>query len=367
MYSDLKIQVEKVYGMPIKYGNQCQELSLFIFEQTEEYISFQTLRRFFGFIDQNKKPTIKTLNILSRLCGCYHYDDFMHRISNNKTENIFNLIYTIPIRKEQDLNFHFVCRNFAHYFYNNLNILSDNLPNLLTSKLTLEYLFERFPYIDHINNEKYKRALKLYTKIKGTKDAHIFTETLLYLGNYLKTGKAGKITENLVLSNLSNLHPFLQARLIGTLLIYKGKNNKEIVKIVFDFEKRQNQDLNSEFHFPFFNFMMADYFIICKMYEEARRIIELSYNINLKPTGWLEIGYFESFELLYSIALAGLGETVKAEEKFKKIDRSHFHFIFNKYYSIQYLLLKKKLKGKLAVHEQDELKGLYADTKFSFI
>lgn len=364
MSKKLKIQVEQVYGMPIKYGNQCQQLSLAIFEQTGEYISFQTLRRFFGFIDKQKKPSVKTLNIFAKYCGARHYDDFLNEAKKIKKDNIVELVYNIPLRKELDLNFHYSCRNMAHYFYLNLNKLDENINFLVSSKVAQEYLFERFPFIDHANNEIYRRALKAYAKNNTTIEANVFVDSLLYLANFLKEGKLGKMPPSLSIKKLPNLHPFLQARLIGTYLIHLKGDKNELVSMAFDYAEKQNNALVNEFNFPFFNYMLADYFNQCKLYKESIKMIELVRTFNSHPTSWLETGYYETLELIYCIALEGNGEFKKATEIFSNLDRVHFHFIFQKYYGIQYLNLKKKMKLDFDAKDQLELNTLYRETNF---
>jgi hypothetical protein len=367
MVSRLKKEIELVYGMPIRNGNQCHNLSTNIFEQTGEYISFQTLRRFFGFIDKAKQPTFKTLDILSKYCGFRDYDDFVRNSEKTNQHNLIELVYSIPQRKELDLNFHYVCRNLAHFLYLNLDKLNENLSSLVSSHVSHEYLFERFPFIDHINNQIYRRALQSYAKSKGTIDATIFTETLFYLANYLNTGSSARIPSCLEIKTLAGLHPFLQARVIGTFLLCYKKDTTELVLLAFKQAKKQNRSLSEEFRFPFFNYMMADYFIICKMYKEAITMIDLGRSDNSNPTGWLETGYYETLDLLYCIALEGSGNHVKALDLFVKINRTHFHFIFHKYFSIQYLNLKERLMSQIDNSDKAELDNLYRETKFHFL
>jgi len=266
-----------------------------------------------------------------------------------------------------DLNFHYSCRNIAHYFYSNLYKLEENISYLIASHVFQEYFFERFPLIDHMNNQIYRRAIKSYSKSKGTNDAFIFADSLIYLSDFLKSGKSGKIPNSISIKCIPGLHPFLQARLIGSLLIHLKNEKNDLISIAFDYAKIQTSTLTNEFHFPFFNYMMADYFVICKMYKEAIQMIELSRSINTIPTSWLESGYYETFELIYCIALEGNGDIKKAKDIFQKIDRSHFHFIFQKYFSIQYLNLKKKLNKKLESKEAQELSNLYNETKFHYL
>ena len=343
---DLKTTVEQVYGIPIKYGNQCQQLSLSIFEQTGDYISFQTLRRFFGFIDKNKKPTNRTLDILSKFCGHRHYDDFcLHNdTQHDSIDSFITSIYKIPLRREEDLNYHNVCRNIAKLMNDDLSLVDKNISFLSTSIVAQEYFFERFPLIDHLNNPTYRRALLAYCSSKNTIDAFVFIQSILFLADYLKTGKAGKIPPKIELSKLHLLHPFLQARIIGTYLIGSKLDKKELVNLAFDYDKKQKDNELANYQFPFFHYMMADYFIICKMYKEALKIIELgNYNYNTQPTGWLETGYYETFDLMYCICLEATGEKTLAEKVFKEINQDHFHFIFKKYFTIRYQ--KEKVLG----------------------
>lgn len=367
MVSKLKKEIELVYGMPIRNGNQCHNLSSNIFEQTGEYISFQTLRRFFGFIDKAKQPTFKTLDVLSKYCGFRDYDDFICNSEKTSPQNLIELVYSISLRKELDLNFHYVCRNLARFLYLNLNKLNENLSFLVSSNVSHEYLFERFPFIDHINNQVYKRALQSYAKSKGTIDATVFTESLFYLANYLKTGSSARIPSSLKIKTLAQLHPFLQARVIGTFLLHYKKDKTELVSLAFKQQKIQNSTLAEEYRFPFFNYMMAEYFILCKMYKEAIEMIDLGRSDNSNPTGWLETGYYETLDLLYCIALEGIGNHAKAQHLFEKINRNHFHFIFHKYFGIQYLNLKVRLMNKIDDNDKAELDNLYRETKFNFL
>ena len=154
--------IEQVYGVPIKYGNQCQQLSIEVLKQTGDYISFQTLRRFFGFISSTTKPSISTLNTLSKFCGFRHFSEFCDSLTIKKsiTDSFIFNHYNIPLRNEEDLNYHSVCRNMAKLMYDNLALIEQNSTFLSTSRVAQEYLFERFVFIDHLNNPIYRSGWK---------------------------------------------------------------------------------------------------------------------------------------------------------------------------------------------------------------
>lgn len=366
----LQTSVEQVYGVPIKYGNQCQQLAIAIFEETEDYISFQTLRRFFGFIKTDNKTTSRTLDILSKYCGYLHFNDFCTKLNNakNAVGTLIESAYNIPVRKEKDLNFHYVCRNLARIMYHDLSLVEQNISFLANSTVANEFFFERFVFIDHLHNPIYRRALLLYKKVKNTLDANVFVDSTLYLANFLLKNKVEKLPLSLNLSKLHLLHPFLQARVLGSYLIAGTLNKNELIKLIFDTEKTQLYHDNETNEFAFFHWMMADYFLVCKLPQEARKVIELSQkNYNAVPTGWLETGYHETFDLLYAICLEATGETDQAKQMFDQLKQQHFHFIFSKYFTIRYLNLKKKLFGTLTETEEKELVELYSKTKFKYL
>ncbi len=360
--------IEQVYGVPVKYGNQCKNLAIDIFEQTGDYLSFQTLRRVFGFIDSKSKPTIATLNVLAKYCGYRHYDDLCNNFKNKKTavDSFIVSSYNISLRKEEDLNYHYVCRNIAKLMYEDLKLIDENISFLSSSLVAHEYFFERFVFIDYLLHPIYKRALLQYKKNKNSLDANVFVDSVLYLADNLNTGKVSKLPTTLSLKKLHLLHPFLQARIIGSFLLSGKFKSEELIKLAFDNEKKQSE-LNTN-EFPFFHWMMADYFLVCKMYKEAYQIILLAKKTyTLQPTGWLETGYHETFELLYIICLEAVGEKEQAKELFAKLNKKHFHFIFSKYYTIRYLNLKKRLYAKLTKAEDEELEELYRETKFTYL
>jgi len=362
--------IEQVYGVPIKYGNQCQQLSIEVLKQTGDYISFQTLRRFFGFISSTTKPSTSTLNTLSKFCGFRHFSEFCDSLTIKKsiTDSFIFNHYNIPLRNEEDLNYHYVCRNMARMMYDNLALIEQNSTFLSTSGVAQEYFFERFVFIDHLNNPIYRRALLQYKKGKNTVGGKVFIDTILFLADYLSSNKIGKIPLSINLQNLPQLHPFLQARLIGTLLIGNTYENQELLELAFDYAEQQKNADESNHHFPFFHWMMADYFITVKMFEEAFTLIEEAKKEDtLQPTGWLETGYHETFDLLHAICLEALGQQEEAKESFDKIKKENFHFIFHRYFSIRYLNLKKKLFNMLSAEEETELSDLYFKTKFKYL
>ena len=364
---DLKTRVQEVFGLPIKVGNQCRDLYQAIFEQTGEVVSFNTLRRLFGYMGTDSKTSIKTLNILAKYCGYKHFDDFtqLHNTSITAFDNYLLNIYKIDLRTPEDLNYHLACKNIAELLYQDLNLLDKHLVFLSASKVAQVFLFEKFPFIDYLNNPIYKRAIKAYAIAKNTEDGFIFSGCLLFLGSVLKSGKVNRLPPKITLKNIDSRHPFLQARILGSFIIAQKGENKLLLDKAFELGKRQMELLEANNRFPFFNYMMADYLILCKRYEDAFNLITIAnYQRNTDLGKMKEKGYYETFDLLYCACLQGMGRSDLAKEAFANIDLSTFHFVFKSYFKIRYLNLKKALFDSLTQKERDELIGLREQTQF---
>ncbi|QKG80587.1 NACHT domain-containing protein [Tenuifilum thalassicum] len=72
-------EVEKQFGKKVAYQRDCKTLSEKVFDKTNEYISPATLRRLFGFLSTNSKPSRVTLDILSRYCEFKDWQDFIDK------------------------------------------------------------------------------------------------------------------------------------------------------------------------------------------------------------------------------------------------------------------------------------------------
>ena len=359
--------MQQVFGLPIKVGNQCRDLRHAIFEQTGETVSFNTLRRFFGFLHANSKPSQRTLNTLAKYCGYSHFEYFTKHYQTSSTafDNYLLNIYKIDLRTPEDLNYHLACKNVAELLFQDLNLLDKHLVFFSTSKVAQVFLFEKFPFIDHLNNPIYKRALKAYAFAKNTAEAFNYAETLLCFGNYLKHGSVVKMSPKITDKDINILHPFLQARILGTFLMAGKKEKSALLGKAIQLATIQMNMLEDNNRFPFFNYMMADYLTLCKQFETALSLIKMAnYQRNLDLGKMKEKGYYETFDLLYCSCLYGIGEIELAKVAFNNIDLSTFHFIFKSYFKIRFFNLKKSLFNHLSLQEEGELISLKNQTQF---
>ncbi|SDB84201.1 NACHT domain-containing protein [Williamwhitmania taraxaci] len=77
MIDRLKTKTEVVFGKTIKTQKDCTTLSLRVLEATGEVISHSTIRRCWGLLKANTKPSLYTLDVLSRYCGLKTWAEFV--------------------------------------------------------------------------------------------------------------------------------------------------------------------------------------------------------------------------------------------------------------------------------------------------
>ncbi len=89
MINQLKAQVELVFGKAVRTQKDCNSLSIQILTTTGEVISHSTIRRCWGLLKANTKPSLATLNVLSNYCCFKSWDDFVrkHTESTNNEAN----------------------------------------------------------------------------------------------------------------------------------------------------------------------------------------------------------------------------------------------------------------------------------------
>lgn len=352
-FKKLISKIESVYGMPVHYGQQCHGLSEAIYQSTQQKISWQTLRRAFGFIKTNSKPSKFVLDVLSKYCGFVSYSQFcqnecqIEKADNKDLEYLFlSSVYNMPYRFENDLTYHLITKNIAESFYNNKHYIDKYAPFLIRNINAKLFFFERFPFIDLLNYKPYFNLLKkLKAQYPQDVSTAIFVDTIETFVNYLinkspiKKGDYYKYK-----THIYKLHPFLAARLIGSKLLETSVSSKEIIKeieLLGTFYAKEDA-----MHFPFFYYMIADYLNLAGMHNEVIYFYEQALKkSNTKPSGWVEVGYHETFDLLYAISLFYTGNKRKASLIFGRIKIENFNFIFKKYYQIKYIHLSLLIKN----------------------
>ena len=76
MIQILKKKTSEKVGFKIENLGNCVQLSNSILEVNDEFLSYNTIRRFYGLVKSPKKTSKKTLDIISRYNGYHNYSHF---------------------------------------------------------------------------------------------------------------------------------------------------------------------------------------------------------------------------------------------------------------------------------------------------
>lgn len=139
----LKNKVISKFGQAILTLGDCKELSKVIFDETQELLNYNTLRRLFGLIKPTT-PQTYTLDVLSKYLGYTDYQDF---------------VKTMPF----DYNWFQFFETFNTDDYNVNQLLSQSPPGIIGLFLRELFIMKRYPEaLKVINHPTFKLYLEDY-------------------------------------------------------------------------------------------------------------------------------------------------------------------------------------------------------------
>lgn len=84
---ELKLQVEQAYGKLLATTTDYEEFSFFLEKKTGSKVSGSTLKRLYGYVSDNHKPRMVTLDILSQYIGHRNYMKFKQWLKTSTKYN----------------------------------------------------------------------------------------------------------------------------------------------------------------------------------------------------------------------------------------------------------------------------------------
>ena len=239
MIDILKREIEKKIGKKITNRGDCELVANIILETLEEDISYSTIRRLYGLVNETK-PNKKTLNTLAKFIGYKNYIHFSQNynykkkidlneiiyktVSENDSEKIINLVnktknssedftsmIIILIRElwhNENYNlinkiFRLKALNFNSFSYDEVLKLGNSIgllirkksklePVLLKNTNFLECVFLIFVDYSSLNNY-YGNSLRIINKNNVRNDITIFTTAVLGFKSFLNNEKINYI------------------------------------------------------------------------------------------------------------------------------------------------------------------------------
>jgi hypothetical protein len=350
----LRQNVSSTFGKQISRSFECEVLSTQVKAATGEYLSPQSLRRFFGFLDSGFNPAINSLNILSRYCGYFDWDDFVSRsqrqtyvpLTTKEEMALYLDFYKLQLQDEQDINFHNACRIINTRILNSPALLRGLAKPLAQNPVAQVYFYERFPFIDGLCCG-YERSIKLYLQHKKSEEAQVFGICLLLLGAFLS--KDNKLL-HIIFAKLRRYslqdkwHPFIIGRFIGSHLLFYHAMGQEEAKLGWlEQAKHYSNHFASASHirywkFPYYQFMVCDYLNLVREYRLSYKLLFPFRSIKHGELT-VEEGYYDALLIIAYVSSSRITKAEQAGKAFQEAGLQKLGVIFKNYFTIQYLLV----------------------------
>jgi hypothetical protein len=352
-------EVEKKYGKKVLSYADCLHLSKAITQQTGFRLNVSTLRRSFGLVKATYPPSPTTKDILAKFIG---YNTFEHFCSLQQTE---------PASAESDssLLVHYLEVLFSKasattysdptwlaimrqtiLFLDKQPQLVDSFQRVMAKTVVGQNVyFEQFINIDQLNGY-YGKGLRYYLAEKLTKEAKLFSHSLLALRSYLtEDDNALTIHYTEVMQHTldSSIHPFVCARYYASQLFFHQNNPEALYKVLnearsFFKEMLPSKDVFQSF--PCFELVITEALILIGQPLEAMfylREQKKKKSIYIPPA--VDVRLFDAFDLYEAIALTMLGDEEKAKKALRRVNPAEVYFLSRQYHNVLYLLAESVL------------------------
>lgn len=365
----LNQEVEKKLGRKILSSSDCYDLSAEIELKLKVRVSFNTLRRFFGLIKSDHKPSIFTLNALSCFCGYSSFDDFENAKNepHSNTEVIEGsglLNYLVLLFKNtevssiHDATYFSLVQHTIDYISHYPYLIERFQKEIASTKNGQNYYYEIFVHFDKLNSF-YGDGLQFYLQKKKDVEAQIFANSLLCFTGWLTESKDEVQKYHSIIMDYTicrSMKPSVCARYYAAQLFYgnaMGVSNDEVVAEGMQYYTSlipQKDHYNS---FYCFEIIWTEALILTGYYEEALFYLdELSINLNKFFPSSIDLPLMEAILLFKAIIYYLEGKKQRSLELLGYILPQKFCFLSRQYQTLLYLLLKGTLRNTNSENEQ---------------
>ena len=263
MIDILKKEIEKKIGKKVTNRGDCELVSNVILETLEEEISYSTIRRLYGLVNETK-PNNKTLNTLAKFIGYKNYIHFSKNysykqkidltdiiyktVSENDSEKIINLVIKTKNSSEDFVSliiilirelwhnenyglinriFELKALKFTSFSYYEVLKLGNSIGLLIRKKSKIEPIFLNninflecvfLIFVDYSSlNKYYGDSLEIIKKNNISEDITLFSAAVLEFKNFINNKVSIPINVNVTYKK--QLHPILSSRLLSLELL----------------------------------------------------------------------------------------------------------------------------------------------------
>jgi hypothetical protein len=382
--NQFKIDVQKQLGLTIEKPIHLKILQVAIENTTGEIIGYNTLRRFFGFLNETS-PNSKTLNVLSRFLGQNSYNDFKkHYLKDNdwliwmriiEIENReiileSDLLWLADQKYSHDYNLKIASIIKAFIYKNNfialnqifdprvfdldessklklaLNIcllfqnLSEKNYKLIINKIVTNVVFREnilhwFVDYSHFNGYYGEFLKKALPHAVNESHEELFCELIINYNNYLSNKNKLKYIEASRIKD--SFFEVLRGRGFAYNLLYFNQKKDSV-----SYEKNWELIIvktKEAINLNLFFFEIIPALIIIKDYNKIRFLINKYYEDLLDFTNWSAHSVQSIVLMAYTISLIDEGKIKEAKKNFSSINLANVNHSYYNYNKIFYLII----------------------------
>ena len=380
----IKFEIQKQIGLTIEKPIHLKILQVAIENTTGEIIGYNTLRRFFGFLNETT-PNSKTLNVLSRFLGQNSYNDFKKHYLKDNDWLIWMRIIEIENREiilESDLLW-LADQKYSHDY--NLKIASIIKAFIYKKNfIALNQIFDSRIF-DLDESSKLKLALNICLLFQSLSEKNykliinkivtnvVFRENILhwfvdyshfngYYGEFLKKALSHSVNESheelfyeLIINYTNYLSNKNKLKYIGAsrikdsffevlrgrgfaynLLYFNQKKDGVSYEKIWELiivKTKETKNLN------LFFFEIIPALIILKDFNKIRFLITNYYEELLDFTNWSAHAVQSIVLMAHTITLIDDGKIKEAKKNFSSINLSNVNYSYYNYNKIFYLII----------------------------
>ena len=359
-------EVEKKYGKKVLSYTDCLQLSKAIAQQTGFRLNVSTLRRSFGLVKATYPPSPTTKDILAKFIG---YNTFEHFCSLQEAEPALGgnesslLLHYLDVLFSKaspttysDPTWLAIMRQTILFLDKQPQLIDSFQRTMAKTVVGQNVYFEQFINMDQLNGY-YGKGLRYYLAEKLTKEARIFSHSLLALRSYLTGDDPALVnhyTEVMLHTPDSSLHPFVCARYYATQLFFHRDNPEALYKVLNEARDSFREMLppkDAFQSFPCFELVITEALILIGQPLESMfylREQKKKKSIYIPPA--VDVQVFSAFDLYEAIALTMLGDEEKAKKVLRRVNPAEFYFLSRHYHNTLYMLAESvHFAGKAAV------------------
>lgn len=359
----LKQTVIKKTGLACEHFHDIQLLQHLVKRETSEYLSIQTLNRFFGLIKNGFKPSEATLNILSRFIGYHTFGEFemvFHSLPRTVDKSIplatllAILFSDMEFQTMEESGLLSMTRNVCKMIELDPSMTEDVYPFMAACKYGRRYFFEHFINLDALNTH-YGEGLHYYLMHAKHRDQQFFGITLL-CKRYFLTGEYDLFeryylkVQDFSFTEIKTFHSFLIGAYYAVRLYNSKIHNEPFFPIDDALFQISHVSTNEGAYgaFPWAEYLVGESLILVEEFYQAYKVLEAgSFWLKQMPSG-LDKGFETQYQLLllYARFFAGILCEKKAAEQLKNISEGPLFFLSRNYFSFFILHLTKMLSSK---------------------